>query len=116
MSWKLGVEGLETTLYKPTAFVIGEKKIEKVGRVASGKKVKDVQAVKQLFTLSYNKLEASYIASMLIEHGRKLPLNFIYEYNGTDNEVTVFFERFTRRKRLTPTELWGDITIVLEEE
>jgi len=116
MSWKLGLAGFEQTINKPTRFSIDILEISKSARVASAKKVKEVIAKKKLFYLGYNALPPEQVEILIEEYDRNSVLNFIYPEVDGDNTVKVWFERFPRERLLTPTHLWGNFTIMLEEQ
>jgi hypothetical protein len=116
MSWKLGLAGVEQTIYKPTSFLITPVPVERKARVASGKLVKDIIAVKKEFILSYNALPPEQISILITEYDRHAVLNFIYPDVDGDETTAVWFESFPREKLLTPVHLWGRFSINFTEQ
>lgn len=88
-----------TTIPTPHQFVISNSPIEKITRLASGKLVKDVVAIKKTFSLSYNDITGT-------------DLNTILGIIGTGDFVTLEYPTETGTGTATvtageiPRELW----------
>jgi len=116
VSWKLGPAGYENTIPTPNGFSITTQEIAREGRTASGRLVKDIIAVKKVFTLEYNALTAEQVQTLLTEYERREFLSFIYPDRGQNRTATVWFAELPRELLLTSIEHWGNFSITLEEQ
>lgn len=117
MSIYLGLSGAEVLLPSPQKFAITEREICREGRLASGKLVKDVIAVKRTFRLEYNILSATDLNTILTEYDRHTFLSFKYPDRGVTKTATVAFTEMPRELfRTGAVEQWRNIVFTLVEQ
>jgi len=113
----LGNTGYETKLPSPSSFDVGEKQITREGRVASGKLVMDIIAVKKVFTIGYKHLTGPELETILAEFRKNTFLNFKYtDYDASEKAYTVKFTGVPRALLFDVNDwLWKDVSLQLEE-
>jgi hypothetical protein len=112
---RLGLIGSEVEIQEPDGFSIDPFEIAREARTASGLLVKDIIAVKNRYTLSYegfNPEDTIHIKDLLMS-GQKL--NFIYDDSGVEEQAYVYIKSFPRELFVHDYNYSKNITITLEE-
>lgn len=112
---KIGVLGKEKEIRRPKEFKVEPVKLSVSDRTASGRKVTDIIAIKNIFTLTYNGLFPKDMKIFTDIYKKGEAVNFIYEdENGTQNAM-VDITSLPRELYTPRMELSKNITITLEE-
>lgn len=114
----LGPAGEEEKL-SPIGRRLREQDIEigREGRTFSGRKVKDVRVTKKEFTLTYSNIDYSALAQLRTLYNLKSELNLVVYYRTGETETyTVLLSPVgADRLFLEPQELWGGVTLLMEQ-
>jgi len=86
----------DTVIATPHDFKIIEQEIVREGRLASGKLVKDVVAVKKKFSCKYNVLTGAKLEEIMTEYDKHEFLPFEYDDRGTTKTTLVSFSEVPR--------------------
>ena len=112
---RLGLIGSEVEIQKPDGFSIDPFEIASEARTASGLLVKDIIAIKNRYTLSYDGFtpeDTNHIKDLLIS-GQKM--SFIYDDAGVEEQAYVYIKSFPRELFVHDYDYSKNITITLEE-
>jgi len=112
---KLGYLGQEVTLQDPDGFKIEPFEIAKIDRTASGKKVKDVIAVKHRYTLFYKALEPEDVRILVNFYLSGDSLSFLYSDSGEEKQAVVDITSIPRELFIYDWQYSENINITLEE-
>ena len=84
------------TIPAPTTFKTTQDEITREGRVSSGKKFKDVRATKQVFSLAYDSITETELATLKTEYDLHIFQTFVYPEAGGSGSATVTWKTFPR--------------------
>ena len=111
-TWSLN----ETTIKAPSTFSVEHKRIMKETRLASGKMVADVVAVKRVFTLVYPVLYPNEVSSFVDLYHKNEFVEFTFYLDGKWLSATVWVRTLPLAMLRRSPELWDKSTITLEEQ
>jgi hypothetical protein len=114
----LGIAGIENLL-PPGGRVFSKGLIElaRKGRTASGRKVKDVKAIKESFSIKWDLINDSDLNMItdLFKTSETLELT-IRKLDGTTDKLNIMLEPFNAERILSVNEgWWGDVVLECEE-
>ena len=112
---KIGLLGQEREIQKPKKFEIDYQEISRTDRTASGRRVKDIIALKKVFTLTFDGMLPENMKYLRDLYEAGSAVNFIYEdADGIQSAyvdiVSIPRELFTYKMKYSQ-----NITITLEE-
>lgn len=104
----------------PDDFEIKETEISKDKRMASGKMLKEVIAIKKTFIIEYDSIKPVDLEKLKTLRAVGDFMEFRYFDNEVEKTATVWFNPFDKKMKLTDSEFqgkyWGDIKLELEEQ
>ena len=112
MSWILGAY----TIPEPSQMTVSPVEVIQSRRLASGKLVKDVIAVKRRFRLFYEDLTTEEKETFEAIRDNQQFVNFYFVENGEETEVMVWLEPFSYECACQDPEYWINFDISLEEQ
>lgn len=112
---KMGNPGSEKEMPRPERVSIEYIEISRKNRTASAKLVKDIIAIKQIFTISYKGLTTNNINMFLQIYQARKAVNFIYDDAGKVKSTMVYLTNFPRELFIPKPQYSKNITITLEE-
>jgi hypothetical protein len=101
---------------RPKKFEINPTEISVSERTASGRKVKDIVAIKRYFNLSYTGLSAQSMKTFLDVYRAGKAVPFTYDAAEGSETVSVYLESLPHEVFLFRPQYSQNITITLEEE
>ena len=110
--WKIG----EQVIDSPAEFHIEPKRIKRERRLASGKLVCDVKAIKNRFRLVYDILTQSDMTVFKNVYEGNEFVTFEYRQGGAWQTATVWMRSLPLEMVNETPEYWGQMTISLEEQ
>ena len=112
---KIGPLGKEKEIRQPKGFKIEPMELSVSDRTASGRKVKDIIAVKDIFTLTYNGLFPDDMKTFTDIYKKGEAVSFIYKNENGIQNTMVHITSLPRELYTPRMELSKNITITLEE-
>lgn len=112
---KIGPYDLEQEIPTPASMAVQPVEIARQDRTASGRKVKDIIAIKNNYQLTYKGLSAVTMKIFADIYERGEAASFIYSDSESEKQVMVYVTSLSRDIYKKRTDLSQNVSITLEE-
>jgi hypothetical protein len=112
---RIGPYGQEQEILAPVSMAVQPVEIARQDRTASGRKVKDIIAVKNNYQLTYKGLSAASMKIFVNIYKQGEEVSFIYDDSEGEKQVMVYITSLPREIFKRRPDLSQNVSITLEE-